>query len=641
MSYSEIQIAITTILLAIVVYLYFNRSRNRSSNPSSSIPSDHDKLVADYIKQYQDLFGIAPQLITKSNMNTDHIVKPSESSLIHLKLSELQQYNGTINNKVYVAIKDRIYDVTDDAKYFIDKSLAGQDITRILALNANDKTQLNHDSSALKSLKFEEIQRLESIIEYIYNNKYKCVGYFHYNDDINYNSNIPSVDNNSILHTSIENNDLKTIQSLFGNNTDKIKLTNEQCKRTFMSPLHKAIENTSNIEIVKLLLENGADLNSKASLYDNETPIDMAKRFQRDEIIKLIEAQAIQNNKYKNATADKSPSNGYDIDFKSRNSSASVSRNLTWNEVANILNLLIKSTTKPSKQLTIANEYVQTQLLMQDSQALSDPKKLKKMQQQAQKTGAAMKIVGPITPDSLLKSMQSDTNTSPTPTTKRSSIAALFSRSTSKSTVSNSPTSNNDSVNISNSDSNSTNSNGSDIDSKLPTDLLGLLHTNTGYKYLLNHLYNEFSEENLLAVQAIENYRKRPSVNNLKIIFNKYLSDNAELQINISDRNRTNIEKIIKKIDDGCKIANKSIGSIPNIIDSMTGTTNNYNENDELILETILDDVYREIIKLLDKDSFARFQQTPLFNDYLRGKQAPDIVKRADDDKNYDNFTDF
>lgn len=48
---------------------------------------------------------------------------------------------------------------------------------------------------------------------------------------------------------------------------------------TGMTPLHKAVE-AQDDKMIKLLIENGASLAAKASLYDDNTPLLLAKRLQ-------------------------------------------------------------------------------------------------------------------------------------------------------------------------------------------------------------------------------------------------------------------------------------------------------------------------------------------------------------------------
>ncbi|KAK1941019.1 hypothetical protein P3T76_007725 [Phytophthora citrophthora] len=62
---------------------------------------------------------------------------------------------------------------------------------------------------------------------------------------------------------------------------------NAVCARTTMTPLHKAVEQ-DRLDLVKVLLQAGADIEVRAALYDNETPLEMAHRFHFDDIATLL-----------------------------------------------------------------------------------------------------------------------------------------------------------------------------------------------------------------------------------------------------------------------------------------------------------------------------------------------------------------
>ena len=64
-----------------------------------------------------------------------------------------------------------------------------------------------------------------------------------------------------------------------------------QCPRSGMTPLHKAVEARS-FDAIKILMDNGASLQARASLYDDDTPLLLAKRLKVDpQIIAFLEDQ--------------------------------------------------------------------------------------------------------------------------------------------------------------------------------------------------------------------------------------------------------------------------------------------------------------------------------------------------------------
>nr|CCA19600.1 conserved hypothetical protein [Albugo laibachii Nc14] len=62
---------------------------------------------------------------------------------------------------------------------------------------------------------------------------------------------------------------------------------NEPCPRSGMTLLHRAVEN-NHAEIARLLMEAGADTNAKVALYEDATPLDLAKRFAFDKVENLL-----------------------------------------------------------------------------------------------------------------------------------------------------------------------------------------------------------------------------------------------------------------------------------------------------------------------------------------------------------------
>lgn len=66
---------------------------------------------------------------------------------------------------------------------------------------------------------------------------------------------------------------------------------NQVCARSTMTLLHKAVEK-NRLDLVELLVRAGADVAAEAALYDFETPLQMAKRFQHDDIAAFLAAHS-------------------------------------------------------------------------------------------------------------------------------------------------------------------------------------------------------------------------------------------------------------------------------------------------------------------------------------------------------------
>ncbi|KAG3114518.1 hypothetical protein PI124_g10411 [Phytophthora idaei] len=71
-----------------------------------------------------------------------------------------------------------------------------------------------------------------------------------------------------------------------------VEQVNAVCARTTMTPLHKAVEK-HRLDLVKELVRAGADVEARAALYDDETPLEMAHRFHFDDIAAHLASIAV------------------------------------------------------------------------------------------------------------------------------------------------------------------------------------------------------------------------------------------------------------------------------------------------------------------------------------------------------------
>ncbi|RLN63358.1 hypothetical protein BBP00_00004200 [Phytophthora kernoviae] len=99
------------------------------------------------------------------------------------------------------------------------------------------------------------------------------------------------------LHAVIEESDsmaqelsIQNLQKALANAS--VEQVDEVCIRTTMTPLHKAVEK-HRLDLVTLLVHAGADFGARAALYDDETPLEMARRFQFDDIVAHLESIAV------------------------------------------------------------------------------------------------------------------------------------------------------------------------------------------------------------------------------------------------------------------------------------------------------------------------------------------------------------
>lgn len=70
-----------------------------------------------------------------------------------------------------------------------------------------------------------------------------------------------------------------------------IALVDVVCPRSGMAPIHKAIEKGW-LDVVKLLIDKNANIEIECVLYDNERPLQLAKRFHFEQAVELLQEHA-------------------------------------------------------------------------------------------------------------------------------------------------------------------------------------------------------------------------------------------------------------------------------------------------------------------------------------------------------------
>ncbi|CAK9437157.1 uncharacterized protein LODBEIA_P15580 [Lodderomyces beijingensis] len=102
----------------------------------------------------------------------------------------LAKYNGRDSDRIFISVKNRVYDVTQGAAFYGPggpyENFAGRDASRGLALNSFDPavlTPLDQPIDDLKNLSKIELESLESWDEH-FENRYKIVGTLHENGTV-------------------------------------------------------------------------------------------------------------------------------------------------------------------------------------------------------------------------------------------------------------------------------------------------------------------------------------------------------------------------------------------------------------------------------------------------------------------------
>lgn len=100
----------------------------------------------------------------------------------------LAQYNGTDNARIFIAVRNKVFDVTQGATFYGPggpyENFAGRDASRGLALNSFDLaclTPIDQPIDALADLSKEELESLDSWEQH-FESKYKVVGTLHENN---------------------------------------------------------------------------------------------------------------------------------------------------------------------------------------------------------------------------------------------------------------------------------------------------------------------------------------------------------------------------------------------------------------------------------------------------------------------------
>lgn len=94
----------------------------------------------------------------------------------------LQKFNGTDDPKIFISVRNRVFDVSQGATFYGPggpyENFAGRDASRGLAFNSFEKdllTSLDDPIDDLKDLTKDQLESLDSWEEH-FENKYKVVG---------------------------------------------------------------------------------------------------------------------------------------------------------------------------------------------------------------------------------------------------------------------------------------------------------------------------------------------------------------------------------------------------------------------------------------------------------------------------------
>jgi hypothetical protein len=201
------------------------------------------------------------------------------------------------NSTEFVWFLGQKYDVSSSEAFGPDglfHPYIGQDITLLLATNgtADGTAPESYDKSSSPrafTFTYEEQKRLHHFRE-IFTREFPVVL------DTNKENISEIAPLTSSLHELLDNDvESQTFieeirKELVNSNKNTI---NAVCPRTGLSLLHKAVEK-NRLDLVKVLVEEAnADTCANASLYDDDTPLELAKRFRLQEICQYLTTSTV------------------------------------------------------------------------------------------------------------------------------------------------------------------------------------------------------------------------------------------------------------------------------------------------------------------------------------------------------------
>eukprot|EP00612_Vaucheria_litorea_P002507 CAMPEP_0171458186 /NCGR_PEP_ID=MMETSP0945-20130129/3966_1 /TAXON_ID=109269 /ORGANISM="Vaucheria litorea, Strain CCMP2940" /LENGTH=364 /DNA_ID=CAMNT_0011983945 /DNA_START=79 /DNA_END=1173 /DNA_ORIENTATION=- len=202
---------------------------------------------------------------------------------------EILKMHSSSNKKMpnLISVKGRIYDISNHENLFASiplYSLVGREASRVLAEGIFKEENLDQSLDGISieaHIRLEKyFQQLEDSLDPVatlaeedYNKVFGSVEFDNSNDSC------------EDIHKHIEAKNVEGVKNILNKNPDSV---NSLCPRSGLSALHKAVE-VDSVEIAEILLKNGAKIDTKCLLYDDDTPYQLAKRFDRTELIKILE----------------------------------------------------------------------------------------------------------------------------------------------------------------------------------------------------------------------------------------------------------------------------------------------------------------------------------------------------------------
>ena len=135
------------------------------------------------------------------------------------------------------------------------------------------------------------------------------------------------------------------------------------------------------------------------------------------------------------------------------------------------------------------------------------------------------------------------------------------------------------------------------------SELIQIIQSTLGFKYMLVQCKSEFSEETLHCLKAIWRFKSKPNYPKLIQLFVGFIEDGSPFQVNIAASSRERISELIHSIPPECSV---------------------------IEIEHIYDGVEQELMNLLINNSFVRFKKSIRYPQYLAGEPINDRVDTSD-----------
>lgn len=171
----------------------------------------------------------------------------------------------------------------------------GADISYIIATDSQKPEKDKNVSIVPLLLSYAQKKRIEQFLMYTVQ-AFTCIGQltvldrqtlFGDNNAEEVERNIISIQWQKQIHEAVEKQNCALVSELCVYHSEGGDI-NAPCPQTGLTVLHKAIER-GNEDIVKVLLLHGSNVQAKSTLYDGDSALELAKRFDQLQIKDLLD----------------------------------------------------------------------------------------------------------------------------------------------------------------------------------------------------------------------------------------------------------------------------------------------------------------------------------------------------------------